>query len=243
MSIVRPFIPRLNPWRLGVFLLVTSAAGSAAMAGSDALETGALLLGVSSAPQTPYSRLSGRPPSNFRSLRTDRGHSIIARAVEISDATETEVRAEDAWLKAQGLEAPIVRTGNPGPYSNCFGWIFTGGRYAIDTGIETILEDNGYETVSRPRPGDLVVYTAAGAAVHVAIVREVPACGAVIVESKWGARGRYHHPVHAYPLPVSFRCTYHRSARYGHQLRGLFDEDSPSRSMHVAREIEPTPLP
>jgi hypothetical protein len=159
---------------------------------------------------------------------TDGGRPIAIHSAEIPDPTEVELQAEDAWLKAQRLDGPVVRTGNPGPYSNCYGWIFTGGRYTVDTGIEIILDDNRYEPVAKPRPDDLVVYTVSQTIVHVAIVRDVPATGDVIVESKWGARGRYHHPVRAYPLPAPYQLTYYRSPRRAHLLRGLFDEEVPS---------------
>lgn len=173
-------------------------------------------------PESPYAPLHGDRRFAWRQAWTDRGRPILVRyCANLPDPDEDLFEAEDAWLQDRGLDGIAVRTGNPGPYSNCFGWTFTGGRFALDEGIEDILEDNDYRLVSRPRAGDLAVYQAGGTIAHVGIVRECSNSVGVVVESKWGARARYHHPAESYPLPTPYRCVFYRSPRWGHQLKGL----------------------
>ena len=122
-----------------------------------------------------------------------------ARCRDLPSPDEAAFEAEDAWLREHALDGVAIRTGNPGPYSNCYGWTFTGGRFAIDDDIDIILEDNGYQEVEIPQPGDLAVYERSGTILHVGIVRRCGEKGEATIESKWGARARYHHPAYAYP--------------------------------------------
>lgn len=173
---------------------------------------------------SPYAVMTANCRFARRVAWTDRGRPIHMRSCrDLPSPDDTVFDAEDAWLREQALDGIAVRTGNPGPYSNCFGWTFTGGRFAIDEGIDIILEDNGYEQVSAPQPGDLAVYEVRGVILHVGIVRRCGERGEAIIESKWGARARYHHPAYAYPVPSEYRCVYYRSSRQGHQLQGLYE--------------------
>lgn len=172
---------------------------------------------------SPYASLAGDRRFSHRWAYTDRGRAIRIRSYDLPPPDASAFEAEDAWLYERALVGVAIRTGNPGPYSNCFGWAFTGGRFAVDDDINAILEDNGYEEVRRPMPGDLVAYDMDGAIFHVGIVRDHDSDGEPIVESKWGARARYHHPVRAYPGPPGYPCVFYRSPRQGHQLKGLVE--------------------
>jgi hypothetical protein len=173
---------------------------------------------------SPYAIMAGNYRFATRVAWTDRGRPIRLRGCSDLPAPDsTAIEAEDAWLREQALDGVAIRTGNPGPYSNCYGWTFTGGRFALDEDINIILEDNGYDEVDAPQPGDLVIYRGGGTIVHVGIVRRCAEEGEAIIESKWGARARYHHPVYAYPVPQGYRCVYYRSARRGHQLQGVYE--------------------
>jgi hypothetical protein len=173
---------------------------------------------------SPYAVMAGNCRFARRVVWTDRGRPIYVRSCrDLPSPDERAIEAEDAWLHEQALDGVAIRTGNPGPYSNCYGWTFTGGRFAIDDDIDIILEDNGYEEVDVPQAGDLVVYRGSGSILHVGIVRRCPETGEAIIESKWGARARYHHPAYAYPAPAGYRCVFYRSPRRGHQLEGVYE--------------------
>jgi hypothetical protein len=176
---------------------------------------------------SPYATLSGVPRARYRSVRTDRNRPVVVRYFsELTAPTEAMLQSEERWLRSEGLDGTLVRTGESGPHSNCYGWVFTGGRFALDADIDQILTDNDYSPTREPRPDDLAVYRdGAGQIVHVGIVRAVQD-GEPLVESKWGARGRYHHPASVYG--ASSACGFYRSSRHGHLLRGIYErEDSP----------------
>lgn len=96
---------------------------------------------------------------------------------------------------AQALRGKLHRIAPPDASTNCHGWVFTGGRYAIcAAAVAALLEDNGYHAVNSPRRGDVIVYRDdAGKILHSGRVRSVHDDGQVWVESKWGASGRYVH--------------------------------------------------
>jgi hypothetical protein len=175
---------------------------------------------------SPYAGLAGLVRAQYRVVRTDRDRPVLVRYfAELEPPTEAMVEAEEAWLRSQGFHS-LVRTGEPGPHSNCYGWVFTGGRYAVDGNIEDILHDNGYCQTTHPQANDLAVYRdPSGQIVHVGIVRKADN-GEPLVESKWGARGRYHHAASTYCATST--CQFYHSKRRGHLLVGIFeDSDSP----------------
>jgi hypothetical protein len=137
------------------------------------------------------------------------------------------------------MEAPIlrdfmvipraIRTAPADGQCNCHGWVFTGGRFWISPeGVELILADNGYGPIEVPGAGDLVVYRdRAGQISHTGLVRGSSADGRVLVESKWGALGRFVHVAEEQPFPGS--ASYLRTIRGGHAIRGLDLSPSPAR--------------
>jgi hypothetical protein len=162
--------------------------------------------------------------------RTDRGRPIRLFRLGNPDAVSQREREWEARLNSSPkMVARMIRTADADLSTNCFGWVFAGGRYVIKSGeVKKILEDNGYEPVAEPSVGDLVVYTdGKGGFVHVGIVRVAGGETPVLVESKWGHLGRYLHepaiPVYAYA-----DCAFYHSPRAGHALVGLGDGQIPS---------------
>lgn len=96
---------------------------------------------------------------------------------------------------AQVLGRKLHRVAPPDASTNCHGWVFAGGRYAIgEAAVAALLEDNGYSIVDSPRRGDVIVYRDdAGKIQHSGRVRSVHDDGQVWIESKWGASSRYVH--------------------------------------------------
>jgi hypothetical protein len=134
--------------------------------------------------------------------------------------------------------AKISRTkvGQPDGVTNCHGWVFTGGRYALsDAAVEALLEDNGYERVPHPQAGDVVVYRGdAGQILHTGRVRRVHSNEEVWIESKWGSGSRYLH----LPLDQCYSTTleYYRAQRLDHIAQIVpMAPPSPSRFLSLRR--------
>ena len=154
---------------------------------------------------------------------TDRGRAVCVVYYPDQPAPSPErLAAEKQWLCESGLSAQLVRMGPPSDAYVCYDWVFTGGRYMVLGDPQMILEDNGYEQVALPRAGDLAVYRdwSTGALMHTGVVHSDAADGTVLVESKWAWMGRYLHPAGVYCYPGAV-CTFYRSPRPGHLLRGL----------------------
>ncbi len=163
---------------------------------------------------------------------TDAGNSLPLFAPDADPEQATHLD-EEAFLRKQSFKQGVVRTAGPTLAYNCHGWVFAAGRHWLrGRQVEQVLRDNDYRPVSEPRPGDVAVYRDdTGAVIHSGLVRTATPDGLVLVESKWGGRGRYVHPPdeHCYGAAA---CTYYRSPRRGHLL--ALDEGSPSH---------PTPPP
>ena len=141
-------------------------------------------------------------------LVTDRGRIVPVFRVKDNLSSDT---AEEWQFPATDVAAEAM-------HSNCHGWVFTRGRYIVNTrGVEMILADNGYEVVTSPRPGDVIVYRdAAGTIVHSGLVRAAER-GQVWVESKWGVGQRYVHQPEDQSYSTSF--AYYRTTRDPEWLR------------------------
>jgi hypothetical protein len=163
---------------------------------------------------------------------TDRGQRIRlgspVQPVPLTDLTGVEndhFRTHDLNRKA------IVRSG-PDPSHNCHGWVFTGGQFWVAGVVDDILADNEYRMVSTPAVGDLAVYRGArGEVVHSGIVRSAEGC--TLVESKWGPMSRFIHRPEDQPFGGA--CTFYRSDRRGHLLRGLLLEEAQTVSQAAPR--------
>lgn len=153
---------------------------------------------------------------------TDQGASIPLYAPSEESLTPTTNAHERQFLHDLKLDLNLLRTGSPDSRYNCHGWVFGGGRCWIrGAAVNTILQDNGYQVVSRPAPGDVAIFrNGTGEVAHTALVRMVTADGVILLESKWGKLGRYIHTAtqHGY---ASCSCTYYHSQRGSHVVRGL----------------------
>jgi hypothetical protein len=143
-------------------------------------------------------------------LVTDRGREVPVFQVKSWDA-----KASSSNSSPVAPGDALARHASPDTNSNCFGWIFTGGRYWLnDTAVETILEDNGYATVQTPAAGDLIVYRGdRNEIIHTGLVLGVFDDGLVLIESKWGIGGRFIHQPENQVFSGSY--TYYHSRRLG----------------------------
>lgn len=112
---------------------------------------------------------------------------------------------------ADSYRHAVIRLGEPDEQSNCHGYVFTSGRYAIrGEDVEYILADNCFAPVATPAVGDVAVYRGrAGKVIHTGVVRIAGGPDSVLVESKWGPLGVYLH--HAELSPYGTGITYYRN--------------------------------
>jgi hypothetical protein len=154
-------------------------------------------------------------------LYTDKGRRILA--CEPSGNPEwsyLELEAREAFfLNYHKLTTKLIRTAGPDRSHNCHGWTFAGGKcWLSNRDVDIILDDNGYQAVTDPQPGDLVIYRDANGVVeHSGVVAAKGKGDMVFVESHWGWLGRYIHPVGVQQFSPDSK--YYRSQRVGHRLR------------------------
>jgi len=143
---------------------------------------------------------------------TDQGRIFSVFRFDTDDHTFTE---KPSTL----IPYALVRVASPDLSTNCHGWVFANGRYAIpEAAVTALLQDNGYVEVTVPQPNDVIVYRDhEGNILHSGRVRRVHDDGQVWIESKWGPGGRYLH------LPedqiYSRTFAYYRSARPSHDAQ------------------------
>jgi hypothetical protein len=114
--------------------------------------------------------------------------------------------------------AQLLQVSPPDPTCDCHGWVFAGGRHwVMSSAIDDILGDNGYQEISSPEVGDLIVYRSeiGGIVTHTGLVRTVDGTE-LFVESKWGPLGRYLHAPANQPFGTAW--AFYRSPRVGHAL-------------------------
>lgn len=176
---------------------------------------------ASAAPRADY-RIELREVYTVKAV-TDRGRRVRLGALgrPVSEADLSGV--ENDHIRTHDLNRKVIIRTKPDASYNCHGWLFTGGQYWVAGDIvDDILTDNQYTQVSIPAVGDLAVYRGnGGEVVHTGIVRAVDGC--TLVESKWGPLGRCVHCPEDQPFGGKF--TFYRSARSGHLLRGLQQEE------------------
>lgn len=92
------------------------------------------------------------------------------------------------------LHAGLIRTGEADYHYNCHGWAFTHGQREVDAEeVEQFLQEE-YQPTQKPQLGDVIVYRDhIGRPMHSGVVKAVGEDGLVLVESKWGASGRFIH--------------------------------------------------
>ena len=160
------------------------------------------------------------------SLYTDRGRPVAAQTDRNLEASRlNRLAQQEKMFDRQGLHDQVIAVPDEERNCNCHGFVFAAGRCWVDgTDVPHILADNGYRVVDQPRPGDVAVYRDAdGKVLHTALVRTRTDDGLILVEGKWGGLGRFihRHDVHCYV--DAHTCTFYRSPRAGHALRGAVD--------------------
>ncbi len=148
---------------------------------------------------------------------TDHGHVIPLFGRILDGDTEGAANdREDSLRKTMSLQ--LIQIAPADAKCNCHGWVFTGGHFCIlGRDVDTVLTDNGYTEVSQPQAGDLIVYRdPSGSVLHTGVVRSAEG-NATLIESKWGALGRYLH--FAATQSYSDHWSFYHSERRGHDLR------------------------
>jgi len=149
---------------------------------------------------------------------TDRGRPIPLLEPDVdAEAAGHSHRSRELAVEYQNRRIEIAGDDN---VTNCHGWIFTSGQFMVGgRSVELILEDNGYQPVSIPQPGDLIIYREANHAItHSAIVCFLLPDGRVMVESKWGTLGTFIHLIDD-SIYGSLYSIY-RTSRLEHVLQG-----------------------
>jgi hypothetical protein len=174
---------------------------------------------------------------------TDRGEPIrVGRWID-SDLSPSAAQGQATALTGDRGPDNAIRVGPADPRYNCHGWTFCAGRYVLPGDqVPIILEQNGYQRISDPGPGDLAVYRQEGKIVHTGVVRAACSDTSLLVESKWGELGRFIHPANLMPYGGA-SCEYYRSWRSGHSLRGLDGAASPGSDNHLDRSESPALMP
>jgi hypothetical protein len=171
----------------------------------------------------------------YTSGATDAGRTLPLYR-RVANVAAADLKAGDAAaFSGGGYAGRALRSAPPSDDYNCHGWVFTEGRFGIQSeDVEGILCDNGYRQVREPRPGDLVVYRVNAVITHSGIVRTAGLGQPLLVESKWGQCGRYVHAPG--DTPYLGNATYYRSVRVGHVLRGLEGAPPPPRVASTTQE-------
>ncbi len=151
---------------------------------------------------------------------TDTGRAVPLFTIPAS--TAAEIAFDDNPSMRRQLSLAMIRTGEVDLSYNCHGFVFAAGRYWVrGAGVELILQDNGYQPTTAPRPGDVVVYRdEQGVLVHTGLVRTILDADGVLIESKMGSCGRFIHGADRHPYPNT-TATYYHTRRGSHVLNGL----------------------
>ena len=156
-------------------------------------------------------------------LTTDRGRCIPLLKVPASEcvATPERLAKQDRLLTRHELHDCVIYVPGGWQHCNCHGYVFTGGQFCLSgQDVDAILEDNGYQPVSRVQANDVAVYRdSSGRITHTGIVRGLAGDQVILVESKWGLAGRFIHPHDRHPYN-DHQCTFYRSPRAGHLVHG-----------------------
>ncbi len=155
-------------------------------------------------------------PSTRYVAVTDRGREVpLFRWQVESDEDPKIIRSMMALLLGQ--IPTVIQRDEPDMRSNCHGWVFTRGRFLLSGEcVEQVLEDNGYEVVTSPHAGDVVIYRNGHVIVHTGLVTGILSDGSVIVESKWSVGARFLHGPGDQPYSQKF--AYYRTSRQSHSL-------------------------
>lgn len=171
-----------------------------------------------------HRKAAQRVPQSFREVaspvaRTDRGRRVRLLTLPENLLASSTLRALEADMAQEwGPALGVARTSPPDWRADCHGWVFGEGRWwLLGADVELILQDNGYQPVTAPAAGDLVLYrNRTNEITHSGVVCAVLRDETVLVESKWSWLGTYVHA--AVTQPYGGSPSYYRSPRRGHRL-------------------------
>ncbi len=156
-------------------------------------------------------------PEPLHLAKTDRGNLIELYRFEIVEDKwkEFAARAEERF---KNFGAAMIRRDQSNARSNCHGWVFAYGKFLLSgSDVEVILTENGYEKVTQPQAGDVIVYRSQlGKILHTGLVQSVLDDGSPLIESKWAVDQRYIHQVKDQPFSTIYE--YYRTNRPTHHL-------------------------
>ena len=116
--------------------------------------------------------LTGRPvtqPVEQAFAATDRGTRVVLREPTAARNPDDLAGPEEKTLRDVKVHSQLIRRGGPADYTNCHGWVFTGGKFILaPEDVEAIIKENGYQETHAPQPGDLVIYRQSGTITHTA---------------------------------------------------------------------------
>lgn len=163
---------------------------------------------------------------------TDRNHPI--KVYRLDENPAEHVFATDV-IDGSALEftGSMIQRGSANPLANCHGWVFLDSQYLMTPeGVQRVLDDNGYEVVSEPSGGDVIIYRNDNREiVHSGIVRGVLNDGTIIVESKWGTEGLFLHNPEDQPYSQTFE--YYRTSRRDHHVKIVPVDELPADELPV----------
>lgn len=143
----------------------------------------------------------------------------VSPPISPTDATPRRIleAGERQFLKNTQFESVAkTRLSEPSGRSNCHGWIFAGGKFAIaNEQVPLILQDNEYTAVQSPQDGDIAIVHKDREIIHSGLARRDQR-GELFMESKWGPLGVFLHAPTAHPF--SGNIAFYRSPRTGHLL-------------------------
>ncbi len=191
---------------------------------------------------TWLAEVASRPlttPIENEAIITDRGRKIlVAQPKEMRDS-QTVSQLEANIMKEMPYRFTIIRREEPSDICNCHGWAFTEGKYWIGgEDVQKILDDNGYQEVKTPQPGDLAIFREGDSITHTSVVRYVTEGQPVVVEGKWGWMGVFLHVVDQGAYGRNF--TYYRTPRTSHVLVGINSTSSPTSTPTTTYTSVPT---
>jgi hypothetical protein len=221
--------------RRGVQAAVLAIAGTAGLVGSVArYESG--YEAELDADMAALAEVTWKPPlgtATGAAATTDTGRAVELLQPKVSRSPAEARLAESRTLANLGTAERMIRLQPPTDVCNCHGWVFAGGRYWIGPeDVEHILTDNGYNPVSDPRPGDVVIYRDGRMIVHTGLVRTGGAGAPVLVESKWGWMGVFLHR----PEDTCYgsNYTFYRGPHDSHTIAGLVAPAPPATGVATA---------
>lgn len=176
-----------------------------------------------------HERLSPAPHKPPIVVKTPGPKKLIHEFVAVTDRNRpiSVYRLSDAESDANDTGDSVVmdvaestiQRGPPSLDANCHGWVFLDSQFMINgDAVQHILDDNAYELVEEPKPGDVIIYRDVNRhIIHSGLVRGILNDDTVIIESKWGTEGVFLHDPDGTPYTVDYE--YYRSPRSDHRVK------------------------